>query len=284
MRTRFTRRRVPRSHSLTARSAVVVACCLLPCSSALCQTTPPAGAAGGFGAVAPANEVTKFSGTLKDARGNVIVVTREDDSECFVQVPDRITSLSFSAKAIPAYLRRGTPVRFAMAIGPNGAPISPVEKVVIFSPLAPGAVPPSEAAKFIPGVHHDNGRQARQPGAPRGGRVDVVGTLVMINPQGAISVQAGGTPVNTMVNQNAEIEIQMNNLSLAQAGDDVEIEGFYNPPDETKVKAQRIKITTDRVIGEAPGPAKRKGRSRPGKEANTLPAEQPPAAADIENP
>lgn len=216
----------------------------------------------------------------------MIVVTREDGTECLVQFPDKITSLSFIAKAVPGYLRRGTPVRFAMAIGPNGAPISPVEKLVIFAPLAPGAVPRSQAAKFTPGVHRDEQqtRQAGQAVAPVGGKVDVVGTLIMINPQGAMAVQAGGTPVNTMVAQDAEIEIQMNNLSLAQAGDEVKVEGFYNPPDETKVKAQRIKITTDRVIGETPDPVKRKDRSKPAKGAKTLPAQQNPAATDDETP
>ncbi|TWT64689.1 hypothetical protein [Allorhodopirellula solitaria] len=284
MRNRFLYRRIRVSRSLTTGAALAMACFFAHYSPAVGQAPTPG--AGGYAAGLPANaagaaanEVTKFSGKLKDARGNVIVVTREDGTDCMVQFPDEITSLKFSAAAVPGYLRRGTPVRFAMAIGPNGAPISPVEKIEIFAPLGPGAVPRNQTAQFTPGVHQA-GRQARQRGATPGGRVDVVGTLLMITPQGALAVQAGNTPVKTMVAPNAEIEIQMNNLSLAQAGDEVEVEGFYNPPDETKVKAQRIKITTDRVIGEAPAQPNRKERSKRNK--NALPTDQPDPTADGE--
>ena len=106
----------------------------------------------------------------------------------------------------------------------------------------------------------------------------MVGTLMMISPQGAIAVQAGGAPVNTMVSPNVEIEVQMNNLSLAQPGDEVEVAGFYNPPDETKVKAQRITITTERVIGDTANPANGKDRLKPGKGVKTEEGQLDPAA------
>tara|TARA_A100001391_G_C5002142_1_gene261061 strand:- start:106 stop:993 length:888 start_codon:yes stop_codon:yes gene_type:complete len=295
MRNRYSRRRLRISPSFTAGLSAAVVCSIVLCPLAQCQNAAPigtaggvgtaggAGAAGGYATGAPANEVTKFSGTLKDARGNVIIVTREDGTDCMVQFPDDITLLSFTAKAVPAALQRGTPIRFAMAIGPNGAPISPVEKIEIFSPLGPGMVPRNQAARFTPGVHQA-GRQPRQAGASMGGKVDVVGTLMMVTPQGGISVQAGGTPVNTMVTQDVEIEVQVNNLSLAQAGDEVEVEGFYNPPDETKVKAQRIKITSDRVMGETPNPANRKERRKSKQDAKTAPPQQDPAAPAPETP
>ena len=40
--------------------------------------------------------------------------------------------------------------------------------------------------------------------------------------------------------------------------------GFYQPPDDTKVKADRVTITTDRVYGEATAeePPKRRARTR----------------------
>lgn len=283
MRTRSSFHPVRKSSSGAAGWAIAIAGCLAACTSAMCQTTPPVGATSGFAAGTSANEVTKFSATLKNARGNVIIVTREDGTECMVQFPDDITSMSFIAKAAPGLLRQGTPVRFAMAIGPNGAAISPVEKIEIFAPLAPATVPHNQAVRFTPGVHHA-GQQPGQPIPPAaagGGRVDVVGTLMMVTPQGGLAVQAGATPVNTMVTPDAEIEVQMNNLSLAQAGDEVEVEGFYNPPDETKVKAQRITITTDRVIGEM---AARKQRVRPAKGAKASPAQQDPAAPTNEKP
>jgi hypothetical protein len=40
-------------------------------------------------------------------------------------------------------------------------------------------------------------------------------------------------------------------LNLAKDGDAVTISGFYQPPDDTKVKADRITVSTERVYGEA---------------------------------
>ncbi len=74
-------------------------------------------------------------------------------------------------------------------------------------------------------------------------------------------VQAGKTQVRVQLATDAKFELRFNNLSLAQEGDPVSVAGFYQPPDETKVKADRITITTDRVYGEPEEQTpKRRGR------------------------
>ncbi len=242
----------------------------------------PDEAAGRFGGGAPANEITEFKGTLKGAQGNVITVTREDGTECMVQFPDEITSLNFVATALPAYLRRGMPVRFATVLGPTGMPMMPVEKIEIFSPLPAAAVPHSHSTRYTPGAHSAD-RKAPQRGAPLTGKVDVVGSLMILNPQGGIAIQAGTTPVQTMVSPNAKLEIRLNNLSLAEPGDSVSVVGFYQPPDETKVKASQITITTDRVYGEEQPKKSRTRGTKRGKAAEQADAEKDGAeAADAE--
>lgn len=60
----------------------------------------------------------------------------------------------------------------------------------------------------------------------------------------------------------AKLEIRFNNLNLAQEGDSVSVAGFYQPPDETTIKGDRVTITTDRIFGEPVEPTKRVSRRR----------------------
>jgi hypothetical protein len=255
---------------------------LLSGNPAVWAVTPDE-ATGGFSGGAPANEITEFKGTLKGAQGNVITVTREDGTDCMVQFPDEITSLNFVATALPAYLRRGMPVRFATVLGPTGMPMMPIEKVEIFSPLPPAALPHNQSTRYAPGVHSADHKNP-QRGAPLTGKVDVVGSLMMLSPQGGIAIQAGTTPVQTMVSPNAKLEIRLNNLSLAEPGDSVSVVGFYQPPDETKVKASQIMITTDRVFGEEQPKKTRTRGTKRDKAAEQADAEKDGAeAAEAEN-
>ncbi|MCM2372793.1 hypothetical protein [Aporhodopirellula aestuarii] len=287
-------RRMPRRALLTGCTLL---CLVMICGSATTSAAPPDGSGfGGGGTGALANEVTVFDGTLKDARGNIITVTREDGTECTVQFPDEITSLEFVGKALPAYLRRGTPIRFATVLGPTGMPMAPVNQLQIFAPLSPQLVPHNQAERFTPGVHSAD-KKKPQRGMPLTGKVIVVGNLMMLTAQGGLAVQAGSTPVQTMVSPDATLEIRVNNLSLAQPGDAVSVEGFYQPPDETKVKANKITITTDRVFGEMPAKPTRQRPTKkskvveptvepekmPGEESVEAEAEEKDAAADAED-
>ncbi len=150
-------------------------------------------------------------------------------------------------------------VRFAGTFSQAGVAQSPIAKVELFQPI-PGKVAGNLRHKYLPGVYPD--KRAAVPEAQSGiAKCDVVGSLVGIDATGLMMVQAGKVPVQIPLVQNASFEIRTNNLSLAQPGDPVSVSGFYNPPDETKVLADSITITTDRVYGEAV--AGQTGRQRP---------------------
>lgn len=222
-----------------------------------------------YGRPAAANEVTKFQGILKASQGNLITVTREDGVDCLVQFPEQITSLNFVAKALPAYLRPGMPIRFTTTLGPGGQPLTPVDRIEIFAPIAANMVSHASKDKYTPGIHHVDRHHKQPRNAPIVGKVYVVGSLMMISPQGVLAMQAGSTPVQTPVDPDVKLELRLNNLSLAQPGDSVSVSGFYEPPDDTKVRAESITIATDRVYGEAPPPKERRSRkSRRGAAAD----------------
>jgi len=216
-------------------------------------------AAGGVPGGAPANEVTEFKGKLKGVRGNILTVTREDDVDCLVMFPEELNALEFVAQALPAYLRRGMPIRFATTLGPTGMPLTPVDKLEVIAPVNLKSIANSQKMRYTPGVNSAD-RHSKPKRGPMTGKVYVVGSLVMLSPNGQLAVQAGNVPVQTMVAPDAKVEIRANSLALAQAGDTVTVAGFYQPPDDTKVKAERIVVTTDRVYGETPPKPERKSR------------------------
>ncbi|MEL6104596.1 MAG: hypothetical protein AAFU85_01110 [Planctomycetota bacterium] len=210
----------------------------------------------------PGNEITNFKGTLKAFRQGIVVVEKEDGSEALVAVPDQITSFQFVAKAAPAFLRPGMLIRFTADFGPGGVPLAPISKLTLFQPVPTKSLHGRARQLFVAGVYADskapNNRKQQTPS----GKLTVVGSLVGLTPNGILTLRAGKTPVRVPVNEQTQLELQYNNLSLAQAGDPVTVAGFFQPPNENQVKADRITIRPDRVFGEAPPQEDRKRKTK----------------------
>ncbi|QDV42874.1 hypothetical protein Enr13x_27250 [Stieleria neptunia] len=226
---------------------------------------PPGTETAGFAQVPstlPANEITNFKGKLKGMQRNIVMVEKEDGSEAMVAVPDSISSFQFVAKATPAFLQRGMLVRFSANFGPGGVPLAPVDKVTLFQPVDLRSLHGRTKEQFTPGIYSDANRGNRNQ--PMVGKLSIVGRLIGLAPNGVLAVQAGKIPVQVPVNADTTLEVRYNNLALAQAGDPVSVTGFYQPPNENQVKADRITITTDRVYGEYQPAAERKSRRKRG--------------------
>ena len=230
-----------------------------PCGRPSYAQPPAAGAPGNV--VANANEVTNFKGTLKGFERGVLSVTREDGTDVMVQPPDQISGFTFIATAKPAFLQRGQMVRFSGAFGPTGIAVAPIDKVEIFQPVPAQRLTGHAREQFLPGVYPADRRAPQQPVAMA--KYNVVGGLMGVNAAGVMVVQAGKTSLQVQLAKDVTFELRYNNLSLAKEGDPVSVAGFYQPPDDTKVKAERITITPDRVYGEpTEQPPKRRTRSR----------------------
>ncbi|MEO1526610.1 MAG: hypothetical protein AAFX06_14335 [Planctomycetota bacterium] len=230
----------------------------------VCLAAPPQGAGG---QTLPGNEITNFKGKLKAFRQGIVVVEKEDGSEALVAVPDSVTSFQFIAKAAPAFLRQGMLIRFTADFGPGGVPTAPISKLTLFQQVPEKSLHGRARIQFTPGIHSD-AKAGNNRNAPMMGKLTVVGSLLGLTPNGILTLRAGKTPVRVPVNQQTQLEIQYNNLSLAKAGDPVTVAGFYQPPNENKVKADRITIRPDRVFGEAtPKENRRKKRDGEGDDA-----------------
>ncbi len=229
----------------------------------------------GQGLPAASNMVTEFKGKLKGFQRGVLVIERADGKEALVQLPDDLSSFQFVADAKPAFLKRGTMVRFTGEFSPNGTPSSPIDKVEVFQAIN-GRVAANMRERFVPGVYPPRGRELQlQPTA----KYNIVGGLIGIAPSGMMMVQAGKRQIRVQLAKEAKFEIRFNNLALAQEGDPVSVAGFYQPPDDTKVKADRVTITTERVYGEpvAQTPRRRGRAEKPETDPQGEPDPKDPA-------
>ncbi|TWU49744.1 hypothetical protein [Rubripirellula reticaptiva] len=208
---------------------------------------------------AGSNMVTEFKGKLKSFERGVMVVIRDDGTEVMVQPPDSPESFVFVAEAKPMFLQRGMMARFRGTFTAAGAATQAIEKVELFQPLA-GNLSGRAREQFVPGIYGE--RRNRNEPVPQVATVNVVGGILGMDGTG-IMIQAGKIPVQAPLTPDVKFEIRFNNLSLAQEGDSVSVEGFYQPPDDTKVKGDRVVVTTDRIYGEpAAAPVRKTRRSR----------------------
>jgi hypothetical protein len=190
----------------------------------------------------------------------ILIVEKEDGSEAMVMPPENIASFKFVAKATPAFLRPNMLVRFSGNFGPGGRPLQPIDKVTLFQPVNMRSIQGHAREQFTPGVHSADRHGGRNQ--PMVGKLTVVGNLMGLSPGGVLAVRAGKYPVQVPVAGEAEFEVCYNNPSLAQPGDTVTVSGFYQPPNENQVRADRVTITTDRVYGEYQPEDERKTRRK----------------------
>ncbi|QDT06527.1 hypothetical protein K227x_49370 [Rubripirellula lacrimiformis] len=214
---------------------------------------------------AGANMVTEFKGALKSFERGMLIVVREDGTEVMVQLPDDPSAFTFVAEAKPPFLRQGMLVRFSGTFTAAGQATAPIETVTVIQPPT-GRLTGRAREMYTPGVHGE--RRGRNEPVPATAQVTVVGGLLGLDNTG-IAVQAGNIPVRAPMSPDAKIEIRFNHLSLAQENDPVSVSGFYQPPDDTKVKAERVTVTTDRIYGEQVDtkPVRATRRSRRTKDA-----------------
>lgn len=250
-----------------------LASCLLylVASPTNCPAAPPAGGA----PAASANEVAEFKGSLKGFQNGVLQIDR-DGTAVMVQPPTNMSMFNFVATAKLPFLQRGMLVRYDGSFHQNGIAASPIDKVTIFQPFNMKGVPGHGKESFTPGVYPHDRHAKKGVGIAR---CKIVGNLIGIGGDGTVMVQAGKVRVAAKLSKEAVFEIRFNNLSLAQPGDAVSVAGFYNPPDDTKIRGDRVTITTDRIYGE---PTEKKPPVRRTRRSRTKPKTDASESSDAE--
>jgi hypothetical protein len=227
------------------------------------------------------------TGKFKAARGNEMVVTREDGTDVTIVLDPDPTRLLFSANAKPEWIRTGMLVRLESPFGPTGQPPEPVASIDLLQPFQASREKPPRREYYMPGIYPLDNPNGQQPAGFQPGNYRVIGQIVGMNAVG-ILVAAGPIQVMIPIAAEAKWQVRYHNLLLAQPDDPVHVTGFHKPPDETLVKAGDVRVTVERMIGEATESPRGKRRNRRDPKENTPPkaaAEAPDAAvADAPEP
>lgn len=229
----------------------------------------PAAAQNNFANPQGSRSILHVDGTFKGMSRLALSVTDAEGTEIMVQLPKDLSKVRFHANADPKGLRPGMMVRFDASLGPGGVSLEPVKQVEIFHPLRLPNMPRHVAESVTPGLHSANPPAGNRNVGFVPGKYKVVGALAGGDPTSWLAVTAGQYPIRVQLAPDAKFLIRTHSLELAQPGDRVTLDGFYNEPDKTKVLAESLTISSERLIGTPEeGPVgKRRVRGRGKRDA-----------------
>lgn len=185
----------------------------------------------------------KVEGKLAGFKQGMLLVTRDDGVEVSVKPPQDDLGFDFQAPIDSSFLQRGMMVRFNGNFNQAGIPTDPIEGLTVFLPVNE-KIAKKKTDEFMPGVYPGEKKSNLPEGVLN---YKVVGKLMGWDATGLVAVQAGRRPLRVQLAEKATMDLCLNQLNLAKQGDSVTITGTYRLPDDTKVVAKTISVTTDRV-------------------------------------
>lgn len=207
------------------------------------------------------NMKIELEGKLAGFKQGILLVTREDGVEVSVKPPEDALGFDFQAPIETSFLQRGMMVRFNGNFSQSGVPTDPIDGLTVFLPLSE-KLASRKKDEFVPGVYPGEKKSNLPDGVSN---YKVVGKLMGWDATGAVAVQAGRRPLRVQLAEKATMDLRLNQLNLAQQGDAVTVTGTYRLPDDTKVVATAISVTTDRVQTGAAASTPTTGRAQRGK-------------------
>ncbi len=220
-------------------------------------------------------EVINIKGALEGARGNILTVKSDDGKSYMVRLPEDIEAVRYKGSGVPTMLQPGLMIRFEGMFDPStGRTTVPVSQLEVFNPMKPKHAQQKDIMEITPGIYPvDSGNAAAGAGAglfadpnekrprtkaqPQSASFKVIGQVAGISKKG-VNVNAGRM-LQIEVLPTTQIAVSDYGLRFAQPGDPIQVDGFYFPPNETQVLAQRITVTGANPLGvpqEKPKPGK----------------------------
>ncbi len=242
---------------VTALLGLVSALLLVPFDCQVMADDPPGFVFKG----ANQNMNIEVEGKLAGFQQGMLLVTREDGVEVTVKPPEDALGFDFQAPIEASFLQRGMMVRFNGNFNKAGVPTDPIDGLTAFLPLT-DKLANKKSDEFVPGVYPGEKKSNLPDGVSN---YKVVGKLMGWDATGLVAVQAGRRPLRVQLAEKATMNLRLNQLNLAQQGDAVTVTGTYRLPDDTKVVAKTISVTTDRVQTGAAAGTPANGRSKRSK-------------------
>ncbi|HEY1601396.1 MAG TPA: hypothetical protein VGG64_17475 [Pirellulales bacterium] len=202
---------------------------------------------------------------IVDLKGKVEKVDAEGlDIKCdgrsyLLQIAQDYTRVVCNGTAERDYLKPGVMVRFEGDFDRKMQTKTPIEELYV--------VTPSETAQ--PGIHSDEPGEEDQPRAKQKGAIEtlvVVGTIKLFK-DNQLQVVADGKSIKVELAEDAEIKVEVDDYTLAVAGDEITVRGRTAQPPQGQqaghVYGEEVTITLSEPLeASAKAPAKKKKASK----------------------
>lgn len=199
----------------------------------------------------PQREKLSAAGTVKGfSRGLLYVMTKEGD-QYRVKLPTNSRYISYVGSATQDFLTRGMPVKFTATFNAKGKVVAPVRNITIFTPTKEdkiGVYPDSGLSGNVKDLFADVDTSQKQPE----GKPFIVAGAITSARSGKLQVRAGRATVQVELADNARVSVDVSHLNFMQPGDNVSIEGWYNPAQKRDVVANKVIVSTSGKLGESP--------------------------------
>ncbi|MCH8923577.1 MAG: hypothetical protein IIA67_10575 [Planctomycetes bacterium] len=163
------------------------------------------------------------------------------------------TEVQVTGTAKADFLRRGMYIRFSAGFDAKGKSSDTIDLLTIFTP--------DESRKlgiFREGFAAGDDEVGKKAGATK--QFLVSGQLASFK-NGIMSVVVGGTKVQIAVAEDAQINVDVNDASLAQKGDKIEVEGHYFQKGAVLGKIVKIELSKP-LVGTAKKSKKKPKKSK----------------------
>jgi hypothetical protein len=207
-------------------------------------------------AQAPQLRPVDLKGTVEATAQGVIHI-QCDGQEIYLKIDPRTTKIECKGTAEASYLEPGLLVRFRGDFDKKGIAKEDIKELSIVSP----------SEKNEPGVTSDDiaDEDDKRKSKKDGGVMLIVGTIKQFK-DGQLVVQAGGRAVRAKLAKDADLTVDVDDYTMAEAGDKIQFKGRMPQPTlqpmntPSQAIADEITITfAEPLAGDAP--KKPKGKS-----------------------
>ena len=196
----------------------------------------------------PQREAVELTGTLKDMGPGLLQIEAANGDIWLVQVANRPQEISYVGTAEPDWMRAGLWVRFQshLTFQRKVQADGPVTELTVVTPSEeqlPGIAPISSLGDHLFSDEPEQPATNKREPIP----CTVVGRIVNLK-KNKMTVAAADVALTVEVVDDVRIAVQLAELSVAQAGDQVTIRGWKLPMVPGRAVAHTVLITSDKPL------------------------------------
>jgi|GEM_PF-5974300 len=228
-------------------------------------------AAGASRAAVQAQELrpVDMKGTIEGLNQGILSLKCED-KPVYLKIDPRTTRVECNGTAEVSYLRPGVMIRFRGEFDKRGTAKEDIDKLSIIT--TSDVLQPGVTSDEIGGDDEKPRKKQKPKEDEEGASMQVIGQIKQIK-DGLMQVQAGSRTVRAKIAEDAKIDVDVDDYTMAEAGDEIQFKGRMVPPQGPDMPSQvfgdEVTITFAKpLVGDVKGkpksrPAKGSGKKKP---------------------